>query len=510
MVAESRWLSLVATAGAVQPGRPLRRGGSRALVITDLERGYTDRMNGAPLPLLGLVPIVSGLLWLLGPADEGPVAFVLSVVPGALLLAGGVGTFALPGDLRTQQITALGGVVGVAVGVLALFYAGFGLGLLLLLLSAASFVAGGWVAQAGAAVVDDVPAVALNVGLAAKVAIDEAVLGTMVLRMRPPAQPTRHLSAEEVRRAQALFAERGWLEKPESFHTDPPPLDSPDLAPAHVRGIAYEHLSFESGFEPHADTPGRERWLDYASNRTAHAWVLRHSGPARPWLVCIHGYGMGSPFVDLGAFDPALLHRRLGLNLILPVLPLHGPRKIGRSSGTGFIAGFEFDTVHAEAQAMWDVRRILSWVRAQGAPAVGAYGLSLGGYTTALLACLDADLACAIPGIPAADFGRLQRRFATPMLLREAEAIGLGWDDIEAVLRVVSPLALEPLTPHDRRFLFAGTADRLVPPDQVRDLWIHWDRPRIVWYQGSHLSIAREPAVRALLREALETSLPTV
>ena len=68
---------------------------------------------------------------------------------------------------------------------------------------------------------------------------------------------------------------------------------------------------------------------------------------------------------------------------------------------------------------------------------------------------------------------------------------------------VVSPLALEPQVPHDRRFIIAATADRLVPPDHPRDLWLHWDKPRIVWYQGSHLSIGREPQVPALLREVL-------
>ena len=156
---------------------------------------------------------------------------------------------------------------------------------------------------------------------------------------------------------------------------------------------------------------------------------------------------------------------------------------------------------------MWDLRRILSWVRGQDAPGVGVYGLSLGGYTAALLAGLDDGLACAIAGIPASDFARLGRRFSTPMLLREAEAIGLSWEDIERVFSVVSPLALEPRVASARRYIFGATADRLVPPDQVRDLWLHWDRPRIAWYAGSHLSFAREREVKALLEDALQESL---
>jgi esterase/lipase len=38
---------------------------------------------------------------------------------------------------------------------------------------------------------------------------------------------------------------------------------------------------------------------------------------------------------------------------------------------------------------MWDIRRILHWIRAQGAPSVGVHGVSLGGYQTALLAALE-------------------------------------------------------------------------------------------------------------------------
>ena len=53
--------------------------------------------------------------------------------------------------------------------------------------------------------------------------------------------------------------------------------------------------------------------------------------------------------------------------------------------------------------------------------------------------------------------------------------------------------------------LFAGVADRLVPPDQPRDLWRHWGRPRIVWYQGGHLTFWLHREVRALVGEALRS-----
>jgi hypothetical protein len=464
-------------------------------------------MSEEHFPRANWLPLLAGISWLLSIGDGGLYGFVVAVLPGALLLGGGVATFLLPGDLRTQQITAAGGVIGALAFLPAVFAAGPGLSLVLLALSAASFVAAGHIAHGYEPAYDDVPDPPLTLKLAAKVALDEAVMATLLVTQTPPDRAQRHAGVEELKRAERVFRERAWLEKPETFHVDPPELADPELVAARSRGFDYEHMRFESGYEPHPDVPGRERWLGYEPNRTAHAWVLRHAGEPRPWLVCIHGYSMGRPAIDIPAFQPKLLHQEFGLNLVLPVLPLHGPRAIARRSGAGFLNLSYLNTVHAEAQAMWDVRRILSWVRAQDAPKVGAYGLSLGGYTTALLAGLDADLACAIAGIPATDFARLNRRFATPMLLREAEAIGLSWDDIESVLRVVSPLALAPQVPHERRYIFGGSADRLVPPDQVRDLWAHWGEPRIIWYAGSHLSFNWEPEVRVLLRDAVRESL---
>jgi hypothetical protein len=77
---------------------------------------------------------------------------------------------------------------------------------------------------------------------------------------------------------------------------------------------------------------------------------------------------------------------------------------------------------------------------------------------------------------------------------------------MEEVLRVVSPLALEPRVPAERRYIFAAVADRLVPPDQVRDLWRHWGCPRIEWYQGGHMTFRAHPRVVRLIDEGLRES----
>jgi hypothetical protein len=66
---------------------------------------------------------------------------------------------------------------------------------------------------------------------------------------------------------------------------------------------------------------------------------------------------------------------------------------------------------------------------------------------------------------------------------------------------------LEPRVPREHLALFAGVADRLVPPDQVRDLWRHWGRPPIVWYQGAHVTFMLDPRVRRLVDATLRDAL---
>ena len=266
--------------------------------------------------------------------------------------------------------------------------------------------------------------------------------------------------------------------------------------------MSYEHVSFESEYEPWADEVGRDRWLGYTANRTAHARVFRHTGPPRPWVMCIPGYRMGRVAIDIVGFQVAWLYGRLGLNVAIPVMPFHGPRRVGRRSGDGYMTGDFIDTIHAQAQALWDLRRLLTWIRAQDAPAIGVYGVSLGGLTTAMLASLEADLDCVVAGMPPACLAGLLRDNSPALVQRLIEYVGFRWDVVEQLLRVVSPLALSPRVPHDRRFLFAGIADSLAPRAQALALWRHWGRPRLAWYPGSHSSFMLEPAVREVLLEA--------
>ncbi len=453
------------------------------------------------------IPLVSGVYWLWRAPEHGVVGFLFSIVPGCLLMGSGVSMLMMPGDRRIAEFAALGGALGVVFALPALFVVGPLAGLLLIAASAASFLAAGHHSISIEPQSPGVPAVPRTIAAAAQVACDEALLATMQLRMPLPDSTGNQRVGAEVEEALELYERHGWLDKPESYHNLPPALEDPHVRTRRVRNRHFEHVSFESGYTPVPGDPGGERWLSYAPNRVAHAWMVRHAGPPRPWLVCIHGYQMGDPRIDLLAFPPEYFHDHLGLNLLMPILPLHGPRKIGSASGDGFIAGDILDTIHAEAQAMWDIRRLLGWLRSEHeAPAIGALGLSLGGYNASLLASLDDELACVIAGIPLTDFTRAIFRHGPALHIEQATRSGVEQERVRRLTSVVSPLELAPLVPHERRYIFGATADRLVPPDQVRDLYEHWERPAMVWYAGGHLTFRAHSDVRRLVRRGLRES----
>lgn len=331
-----------------------------------------------------------------------------------------------------------------------------------------------------------VPAPARSLVTAVHAGLDEVILaGFKTLRRMPDTEDLARIDAEGAK-AVAFFEAHGWLDDPASYHEDPPPLTDPELGRRRILRTAYETLSFESGYEPHPGEPGRKRWLSYQANRRVPVLVLRHVGDEpRPWLVCVHGAEMARPAIDTRFFRAEYLHRVLGLNVALPVLPLHGARR--RNTGAEFPTIDVCDNVHGLAQAAWDVRRVISWVRSQDPLSIGVMGFSLGGYTTALVAGLESDLDCVIAGGPATDFPTLFRA-SVPRSLRNDRRFQSVLDRIDVLHRVVSPLAIVPKATRDRLFIFAGLADRLTHPiEQVADLWDHWGKPEVLWHRGGHL-----------------------
>jgi hypothetical protein len=350
----------------------------------------------------------------------------------------------------------------------------------------------------------ELPLVRPTFRLAGQALRDEVVLVGLQLSRPVSSGGDFDRITHEVTDALDYYGQRGFLANPKAFFASPPPLTELDLHQVHRRHRSYQRFVFDSGYAPYTGEPGRERWLGYAANNREYGLLLRHPEP-RPWLVCVHGTEMGRAGVDLRLFRAWHLHEDLGLNVVLPVLPLHGPRKRGLPKTATLPGGDVMDNVHATAQAVWDIRRVLTWIRLQEPQsAIGLTGMSLGGYMAALVASLDGGLTCAILGVPVADLVDVLSRHS-----------GLSRDDprrdtIEMARplgRMVSPLSLTPRVRLQGRFVYGGLADRVVHPrEQVIRLWEHWGKPEIVWYPGGHTGFFRSRPVHDFIDTALERS----
>jgi len=371
-----------------------------------------------------------------------------------------------------------------------------------------SLLAESWQALRGESPYADVPPMESSLRSIGEAVVDRSFSIGMNLLTGVPNPVIVRRAQQQARSARDFISDNGWLVDPRGFHGEPPPVGrSEEVARRWLVGRArreYLHLSFRSGYAPPEGMPAARRWRSFKENRTAHAQVLEHPGePDRPWVVCVHGFGMGTPAANFPGFAAHRLHDELGLNVAFPTLPLHGPRGRGALSGTDLLSPDYLNLVNTFAQAVWDVRRLLRWIRARGGERIALYGVSLGGYTTAIVSAFEPDLGCVIAGVPPTDFSNVARD-NEPWLMRTMEReLQADWQLVRELTYVVSPLSFEPLPPVERRFIYAGIADRVVRPEQARALWRHWDRPEIHWFPGGHVAAQFRLSVQDFVVERL-------
>ncbi len=331
------------------------------------------------------------------------------------------------------------------------------------------------------------------------VLVDQAMLRAVMFRGAPdPALLAR--TEAEATEAVALFEERGWATAPATYHRQPPPVEDIRERRARSGGVRYTKLTWPDRYQVRAGEPGRERYLGYRSNRIAHLTMLEHHDD-RPWLICVHGFGMGSSGLDVRLFRGLHLHRDLGLNVAFVTLPFHGKRKPDRSLLPKVPGVDLLDTLHAFEQAIWDVRQTLALLRSRTDQPIGLMGLSLGGGIAASVASIDEPHAVLLL-VPAVDLPTLMADAATKV---GGEAVEGLIERSRVLMAPVSPLALSPRVPLERRAIVAGTLDKFARPStQAVALWRHWDQPPVHWYHGGHVSLFWSARAKAAIDASLE------
>ena len=330
----------------------------------------------------------------------------------------------------------------------------------------------------------------------ASVGVDRAVVAAMELRNRGVRAQAESMSHED--RMVRLAAIRASYGAPELLDGDaffPRPAPTP-VRSQHVRGLPSGgecvQIAWASASEPF-DAGVRERYLAHAPNRTAHA-RLYVKGSGRPAAILVHGYMSGQWAIEERAWPIDWMQRR-GLDVAVVVLPFHGLRGRPEGGAPPFPGADPRFTNEGFRQAVADLRVLIAHLRQRGAPAVGMMGMSLGGYTTSLMATLDADLAFAVPLIPLAslaDFARDQGRLGAGPKVSEQHAA------LEAANVVVSPMARPAKVLASRMLVVGAEGDRVTPMAHAERLASHLGAPLMRAAGGHLVQVWRREAFRAV------------
>lgn len=299
----------------------------------------------------------------------------------------------------------------------------------------------------------------------------------------------------ELARVTDAYGDPAYLDDPARFFAAPPPIvpaQSPVRALPRGRGAVVD-LAWESGFAPVHPVP-RDEHLAFTENLTARARLWLHPDP-RPAVVCVHGYLGGRWAVEEAAFATRWL-QGLGVDVAVALLPFHGERC--PSGRQGMWPGRDpWRTVEGFAQAVFDLRALVGWLRARGAPAVTLFGMSLGAYTSALVSTACDDVDHAVLMIPLASLAdayvehREGREDSAPEWLRPR---------IEQAFRVVSPLARPARVRGPDALVLAAGGDRITRRSHAENLREHLDARMEIFPGGHILQAGRGKALASVAR----------
>jgi pimeloyl-ACP methyl ester carboxylesterase len=320
-----------------------------------------------------------------------------------------------------------------------------------------------------------------------EVMLDELVLSGFSLLAGSPAA-VRQLSActavaEEL---SALSIDRA--------HADPKPLLVQTIRRRRIAGLAYEQMTFEH--DPALPKSLEAHGLGGPANAVVH--VCRHRDGPRPWLVWVHGAGLGGAG-DLLLSRIGRVYQKLGLNVAMPVQPGHGSR---RGQSPAYPDMDPLGNVAGMMRAVSEVRAVVRWARRQ-ATAVVVSGISMGSPVAALVSHLERQvdavaLYTPILGLNAMIALHLGRWGPSRYEYREL----LGSPEVSQLTSVIDPLAVNPAPPPHRRFIVGAWHDRMAMREPAIALHERWGG-QLYWYDGGHVGQVFSRRVQAVTERFL-------
>lgn len=248
---------------------------------------------------------------------------------------------------------------------------------------------------------------------------------------------------------------------------------------------------------PWPEAVGRNgRW--HAEMRPPRGHAAPPGGRA-PALILLHGWLIDRPQLPVYRRWARRVARH-GIAVWMPRLPYHMERsEPGEISGQRCLSPDLRDSADAVRQAVAEARLLARWLRRNGAPAVGIWGMSLGAWVAALAATLDDDWDAVALWAPVAAPADVLFESGLVGLLREVvTAGGTSRRDLEdSAVAAMTPSLRDNRVARERLMVVAGIWDQVIAPRSITRLARRWNVD-VRWVPHGHISLmASRAPVRA-------------
>lgn len=253
--------------------------------------------------------------------------------------------------------------------------------------------------------------------------------------------------------------------------------------PFGVREGIFEQIQWHSVYRPEGRHGGR-------NNDWVVAWHWRHGDAPRPTVVLVHGFTAARWEVNDFFLGIRALYQ-LGCDVVLKTLPHHGPRRRSTVSisGLDYVSGGIEHLNHAVIQSTYDIRTLVDFLQQRaGVARLGLSGLSLGGYTSALMAGLESRFDFVMPVVPIVSIpdAMMEWKPLDGALRNIMRKFDVSMQDLRNTMAFHSPLSRPALQPPERLLIVAGLGDRMATPRHAEALQRHWGNCAVHWFEGSH------------------------
>lgn len=262
-----------------------------------------------------------------------------------------------------------------------------------------------------------------------------------------------------------------------------------DARPLLGDDIRRVQLSFNSPYQP-LNPYAREQFQSMQRNSVAQAQHWCHGDRPRPTLMVMHGFAADPYWLNAHALALTSLYKR-GYDILLFTYPHHGRRAEQGSwfSGQGLFGRGLVSFNEAPLHAIHDLRVFIDYLQQRGVEQIGVTGISLGGYTAALLASVEPRLDYCIPIVPAVSpidvFLEWQPTGVLLSMLMRQQGVGVA--QMRGLLAVHNPLTYGSPMDGERVLIIGGAGDRVTMPRHLRLLQRHWPGSALHWFPGNHI-----------------------